>query len=376
MSARPLCPVPSSLSPCPPTHSSRGLAAIAALIGNGGLIMGSVFAVFAPCIALVFPHLLKAHGTEARVRKAAARFRGIPWSALEEKHLCASRATPEEAAALSKATLPAELGDVDAFLSHSWSDDGHAKYAALSEWADDFTERNGRPPLLWFDKACIDQNDIENALVGLPVYVSGCHVLLILDGPTYPTRLWCIMEIFCFLTMGGNREDIVVLPVEASSPLEVPDSAGSLGSPLVCLGGRNTAFGRLDRRRTRPPTKGKPARRNWPSRKGSPRTSRSYACARPNRLQARPRDRSCRRRGTVPCTWERRLPLPCLRSFDAWRARRQRLLAPSVSPMHVALTNATESGWLLQSKPRMEKALPHSIRLRIELVGASGGKWV
>jgi len=241
MSARPLCPVPSSLSPCPPTHSSHGLAAIAALIGNGGLIMGSVFAVFAPCIALVFPHLLKAHGTEARVRKAAARFRGIPWSALEEKHLCASRATPEEAAALSKATLPAELGDVDAFLSHSWSDDGHAKYAALSEWADDFTERNGRPPLLWFDKACIDQNDIENALVGLPVYVSGCHVLLILDGPTYPTRLWCIMEIFCFLTMGGNREDIVVLPVEASSPLEVPDSAGSLGSPLVCLAFRRWA---------------------------------------------------------------------------------------------------------------------------------------
>ncbi|EOD30403.1 hypothetical protein EMIHUDRAFT_232922 [Emiliania huxleyi CCMP1516] len=72
---------------------------------------------------------------------------------------------------------------------HSWSDDGEAKYAALSCWAAEL------------DKACIDQDSIDASLLGLPIYVSGCTHLLVLDGPSYATRLWCIMEIFCFMLL-------------------------------------------------------------------------------------------------------------------------------------------------------------------------------
>ena len=44
------------------------------------------------------------------------------------------------------------------------------------------------------DKACIDQNDIEKSLKCLPIFLSGCQTLLIVVGPTYCRRLWCVME--------------------------------------------------------------------------------------------------------------------------------------------------------------------------------------
>jgi len=53
---------------------------------------------------------------ESSVTLASSRFCGLPWSALEPRHLAASRSTPEEAAELSAATVPAELGGVDAFI--------------------------------------------------------------------------------------------------------------------------------------------------------------------------------------------------------------------------------------------------------------------
>ena len=131
---------------------------------------------------------LRETGVESNVLAAAGRFRGLPWSALEAHHLSSSLG----AADLSAAAAPVELGD--AFISHSWSDDGDAKFMALSRWAAEFEKQAGREPTLWLDKACIDQ-DIDASLLGLPIYVSGCTRLLVLDGPTYSTRLWCIMDI-------------------------------------------------------------------------------------------------------------------------------------------------------------------------------------
>ena len=58
------------------------------------------------------------------------------------------------------------------------------------------------------DKACIDQTNIDQSLACLPVFLSGCEILLIVAGPTYCSRLWCVMEIFTFLRMGGERERI------------------------------------------------------------------------------------------------------------------------------------------------------------------------
>ena len=44
----------------------------------------------------------------------------------------------------------------------------------------------------------------------LPIFLTGCQRLLIVAGPTYCSRLWCVMEIFTFLRMGGTRERIEV----------------------------------------------------------------------------------------------------------------------------------------------------------------------
>ena len=159
---------------------------------------------------------------------AAGRFRGLPWSALEAHHLSSSLG----AADLSAAAAPVELGGVDAFISHSWSDDGDAKFLALSRWAAEFEQQAGREPILWLDKACIDQDDIDASLLGLPIYVSGCTRLLVLDGPTYSTRLWCIMEIFCFVVLGGSQSDIEVLPLGAPTPRrKVPAVSLAPGAP-------------------------------------------------------------------------------------------------------------------------------------------------
>ena len=103
------------------------------------------------------------------------------------------------------------LGSIDAFVSHSWRDSGAAKYKMLETWAEDYRQKNeGEEPVVWLDKACIDQENIEENLLALPVYLSGCKELLVLKGPSYSSRLWCIMELFTFLKMGGTRSRIVL----------------------------------------------------------------------------------------------------------------------------------------------------------------------
>eukprot|EP00962_Isochrysis_galbana_P015402 scaffold4419_cov128-Isochrysis_galbana.AAC.6 len=49
--------------------------------------------------------------------------------------------------------------------------------------------------------------------MNLPVYLAGCRELLVLAGPTYHSRLWCVMEMLVFLRMGGETSRITVLPV-------------------------------------------------------------------------------------------------------------------------------------------------------------------
>ena len=52
--------------------------------------------------------------------------------------------TPDPA--MHQKTVKASLGEVDAFASHSWSDDGNAKFDRLHEWA------GGQSRLVWLDK--------------------------------------------------------------------------------------------------------------------------------------------------------------------------------------------------------------------------------
>jgi len=108
---------------------------------------------------------------------------------------------------------PVQLGCCDAFLSHSWHDDPIDKWKAMQSWAGSFRAREGREPKIWFDKFCIDQNNIEMDLQCLPIFLSGCKRLVILCGTTYLSRLWCVIEVFTYIMMGGRLENVDVVPV-------------------------------------------------------------------------------------------------------------------------------------------------------------------
>lgn len=103
-----------------------------------------------------------------------------------------------------------QLGECDAFVSHSWSDDSEAKHSVLQAWGRAFEEEMGREersdirPLVWIDKACLDQKNIERDLRCLPVFLAGCSRLLVLAGASYPTRLWCALELFTFVYLGRD----------------------------------------------------------------------------------------------------------------------------------------------------------------------------
>ena len=148
---------------------------------------------------------------------AAARFRVLPL-----KSLTAADLSTNEDTGLFPRTELAPLGECDAFVSHSWRDDGDRKHSKLHErewgkgepsiWLDKVHARllSQRPlpsriaplshcsPLAWLSllafamtcalQACIDQRDIVGNLAALPVFLSGCKNLLILAGPTYTSR--------------------------------------------------------------------------------------------------------------------------------------------------------------------------------------------
>ena len=88
--------------------------------------------------------------------------------------------------------------EIDYFISHSWSDDPHAKWAAVQEMRTTFKTANGREPLVWFDKYCIDQNAIGQSVRRLPIFVVAGGSSYVLLGPSYATRLWCMLELFVF----------------------------------------------------------------------------------------------------------------------------------------------------------------------------------
>ena len=70
-------------------------------------------------------------------------FRSLPLSALREADLGTSKNT-----GLHEKTMRATLGEVDAFMSHSWSDPGDLKFAALNDWGTRFIEQ-GRDASIW-----------------------------------------------------------------------------------------------------------------------------------------------------------------------------------------------------------------------------------
>lgn len=82
------------------------------------------------------------------------------------------------------------------------------------------------------DKACIRQDNITANLECLPVFLAGCQRLLVVAGPTYFERLWCIMEIFVFLRMGGDSRRITVVPISKDDEDGEVDPRFSVGDSV------------------------------------------------------------------------------------------------------------------------------------------------
>ena len=64
-----------------------------------------------------------------------------------------SRGDNQPSPQLFELSRPSVLGSCDAFVSHSWRDDADAKWDALQSWNRNFTDRFGRSPSVWLDKA-------------------------------------------------------------------------------------------------------------------------------------------------------------------------------------------------------------------------------
>ena len=142
-------------------------------------------------------------GTDAgsAYKMATDNFRAIPLCQITKADLKSNADT-----GLAKKTEAVAFGDVAAFITHSWQDPGDQKFEALQEWGDEYRSKHGgKEPLVWLDKACVNQANVDEALTALPVFLAGCEELVVLNGPSYSSRLWCAMEIFTFLKMGGTK---------------------------------------------------------------------------------------------------------------------------------------------------------------------------
>ncbi|CAJ1414105.1 unnamed protein product [Effrenium voratum] len=141
--------------------------------------------------------------------QAKKRFRCVDFSRLDRQELSTNKPSPT-CFTLSRHI---KLGCCDAFISHSWHDDAPAKWEAMTWWKSMFQNSRQRSPMIWLDKCCIDQSDIEADLRCLPIFLSGCHELVVFCGPTYLSRLWCIMELFTFVHIGCKLHEINVIPL-------------------------------------------------------------------------------------------------------------------------------------------------------------------
>jgi hypothetical protein len=148
-----------------------------------------------------------------RKKKVPLHGRCIPFTKLKSDDFVSKRETGVENA-LFKQTEEAKLGAVHVFASHSWSDDGKAKYQVLQRWCEKEKNATGEEVTVWLDKAYIDQTNITESLICLPVFLAGCQKLLIVAGRTHAERLWCIIEVFTFLTMGGDASRIEVVAID------------------------------------------------------------------------------------------------------------------------------------------------------------------
>eukprot|EP00929_Paragymnodinium_shiwhaense_P005590 TRINITY_DN10777_c0_g2_i3.p1 TRINITY_DN10777_c0_g2~~TRINITY_DN10777_c0_g2_i3.p1 ORF type:complete len:954 (+),score=43.96 TRINITY_DN10777_c0_g2_i3:56-2863(+) len=117
---------------------------------------------------------------------------------------------------LSRPVRPGEM--IDYFMSHSWHDGVEVKFARLERIVAEFELQHHRSPTFWLDKVCIDQRCLADGLRVLPVNVMACKRVLVLCGPTYPDRLWCIWEMCVVLSFVSPEQALERLRFEVLAP--------------------------------------------------------------------------------------------------------------------------------------------------------------
>ena len=81
-------------------------------------------------------------------RIAMSQFRGIALELVTEADMMGNKPDPS----LYVKTFAATFNSVDAFVSHSWSDDPRTKWTQLQRWRAQFKSENKREPIVWIDK--------------------------------------------------------------------------------------------------------------------------------------------------------------------------------------------------------------------------------
>jgi hypothetical protein len=143
---------------------------------------------------------------EAILRQATKAVRCVSWRHVT-RDLLRSNSSSKAAFSFSRPLAKGER--IDAFVSHSWHDEPDDKFRQLQVWAANFEAKHGREPTLWFDRFCLDQSAITESLRMLPVNVLAADRLLVVHGPTYHRRLWCMLEIFCCFAFAPQASDRV-----------------------------------------------------------------------------------------------------------------------------------------------------------------------
>ena len=171
--------------------------------------------------AAVIAYLMGGSSTAKVISQAARLFYVIPLARVDAMDIQALEGMMHEGMVglidtVSVKRRQGVFGECDAFVSHSHQDDADAKLAAIQELDQDLL---GEDKTIWLDTACMIRGEIDESLRCLPVFVSGCKNLAVLIGPTYYRRLWCILEVFTFVQLGGTRERIIAKTLDDEQSL-------------------------------------------------------------------------------------------------------------------------------------------------------------
>ena len=125
--------------------------------------------------------------------------------------------TPLSASLLRQACRP---GQTDIFVLHSWHDERRGRLEALARCAARFEAQHGREPTLWLDSVCVDPAFQEEALLCLPIYMQSCASVLVLCGPSFFERLWCVWELYTAFAFGDGSLSLAFALLRAPGAAE------------------------------------------------------------------------------------------------------------------------------------------------------------